>query len=227
MSSNIKNKISILIVEDESVVALEIEDFMRSKGFSIVDVVDNYDDAMTAIENKQVDILLCDINIKGIKNGIELVRDIKRKQETNVIYLTAFADEKTISEAIDTEPCGYLTKPFKREELYAAVQLASRKEHNFSLDHGYVYSIKTEQLFHDNDLITLSKKEHTLLKLLIKQNGKVLTTQHMEHEIWPNNSVSDSARRTLIYRLNHKLKYQIINTIPGIGYQLSIYSKIK
>jgi len=214
---------SVLIIEDESIVALELEDFTSSNGYVVVDVVDNYDDALRAVQNNHVDIVLCDIYINGTKTGIEFVRDVKKAQDIKVIYLTAFADEDTISKAIDTEPSSYLTKPFKREELYAALKLASKGDELFDMGYGYSYDVKAGQLFYKNSHVLLTKKEHILLKLLIQQNKRVLTLQQMEYEIWPHKSVSNGARRTLIYRLNHKLKYPLVKTIPGVGYQLSIF----
>lgn len=227
MNKQININTSILIIEDESVIAIEIESFVRKLGFHVAGVVDSYDEALAVLSNQKVDILLCDIYLKGEKSGIDLVRKVKNQQASSVIYLTAFADERTMFDAIDTEPIGYLTKPFKREELSAALHLVSRKEHNYNLGHGYLYRVKSQQLYYQNTLVPLSKKEHIMLQLLIEQDGKVLTMQHMEHTMWPNKTVSDSARRTFIHRLNNKLKHQIIITLPGIGYQLSIYSKIK
>jgi len=216
-----KNNKAVLIIEDESVVALELESFTQSKGFKVVDVVDNYDDAFKVIKEEIIDILLCDIYIKGSKNGIDFVRDAKKLQEFKVIYLTAFADEDTISKAIDTNPSSYLTKPFKREELYVALKLAAKEEALCDIGYGYSYDVKKQLLLYENEIVKLGKKEHTLLQLLIKKKGKTVTFEELEYAIWPYQSVSDSTRRTLIYRLNKKLKALIITTIAGVGYKLS------
>ena len=217
-----KNHKAVLIIEDESVVALELESFTQSKGFTVVDVVDNYNDAFTVIQEQTIDILLCDIYIKGSQSGIDFVRDAKKLQEFKVIYLTAFADEDTISKAIDTNPSSYLTKPFKREELYVALKLAAKEEALCDIGHGYSYDVKKQLLLYENEIVPLGKKEHTLLQLLIKKKGKTVTFEELEYAIWPYKSVSDSTRRTLIYRLNKKLKAPIITTIAGVGYSLAL-----
>lgn len=217
-----KNNKFVLIIEDESVVALELESFAQSKGFNVIDVVDNYDDAFKVIQEQTIDILLCDIYIKGSKNGIDFVRDAKKLQEFKVIYLTAFADEDTISKAIDTDPSSYLTKPFKREELYVALKLASKEKEVCDIGYGYSYNLQKQLLLYDNDTVPLGKKEHTLLQLLIKKKGQTVTFEEMEYAIWPYQSVSDSTRRTLVYRLNKKLKHPLITTIAGVGYLLAL-----
>jgi len=217
-----KNNKAVLIIEDESVVALELESFTKSKGFNVVGVVDNYNDAFTIIQEQTIDILLCDIYIKGSKSGIDFVEDAKKYQEFKVIYLTAFADEDTISKAIDTAPSSYLTKPFKREELYIALKLASKEEKVCNIGYGYSYNEHKQLLLYENEIVALGKKEHILLQLLIKKKGKIVTFEELEYVIWPYQSVSDSTRRTLIYRLNKKLKVPLIITISGIGYSLSI-----
>ncbi|WP_457598338.1 response regulator [Hydrogenimonas sp.] len=217
-----RRDISILVVEDESIVALEIESYLESKGFTIVGVVDTYDGAIEILETAKVDVLLCDIYINGEKSGIDLAREIQNSYDIQVIYLTAYADEKTLGSAIDTEPLSYLTKPFKREELFAAVELAGRKRRTSKdLGDGYVYDPEGKHLRFRGEEVPLGKKEHLLLQLLIERNGKVLSFEQMEYSIWPNRCVSDSTRRTLVHRLNSKLDKQLVLTIPGVGYRLS------
>ena len=222
--NNDQKKISVLIVEDESIVAMELEGLIADYGYIILGTHDNYDDALEILLSQEVDILICDIYLDGEKTGIDLVHTIKtHKLKTQIIYLTAYGDTDTILKAIDTEPCGYLIKPFKQEELFALLELASKKHTLVQLNSSYSYNLQTDQLLYNNQEFHLTKKERKLLKALINLNGKILSFEDMEYILWPNNSVGDSTRRTLVYRLNKKLKYKLIQTIAGEGYTLTAF----
>ena len=124
------DKIDILIVEDEAIVALEIKRTILKMGFGVTDMVTNYDDAIKSIKEKLPNIVLLDIHLKNSKDGIETAHAIKEIASVPIIYLTAFCDDKTIERAVETNPIGYLVKPFKREDLKSTLQLAIYKIKN-------------------------------------------------------------------------------------------------
>ena len=168
-------KVNILIVEDEAIVALDIKRTILKMGFSVTDMVTNYDDAIKSVEEKKPDILLLDINLKNSKDGIETATAIKKIVDVPILYLTAFSDDETIKRAVQTNPIGYLVKPFKQEDLKSVLQLGIYKmQSEVSLEseltplgEGYFYDLVNHNLFFQQHPIKLSQKEKLLLELLI------------------------------------------------------------
>jgi len=224
------HKIDILIVEDEAIVALDIKRTILKMGFSVTNMVTNHDDALLSIKAKTPDIVLLDIHLKNSKDGIETAKDIKQIADIPIVYLTAFSDDKTIERAVQTNPVGYLVKPFKREDLKSTLQLAiykinaNQKQSVESsvkdIGKGYVYDMANHNLFFKEHPIKLSKKESLLLEMLIEAKGNIVPFSTLEDYIWQENLVSESALRTLIYRLRGKLEYLLIETVSSFGFRL-------
>jgi DNA-binding LytR/AlgR family response regulator len=122
------DRIQILIIEDEAVLGMYVSDLLEAQGYDVVDVADNGREALTIYQQNRVDLLLCDVNLKGDWDGIETSRQIIAFKPVPVIYLTAFADRDTVERAKKTFPAAYLTKPVRPDNLHIAVELAI---HNF------------------------------------------------------------------------------------------------
>jgi two-component system, cell cycle sensor histidine kinase and response regulator CckA len=118
------NAASILVVEDESIVAANIEMRLQSLGYQVPAVVDSSHDALEAISAKRPDLVLMDIRITGQFDGITTAEMIRTRFAIPVIYLTAYTDDETLQRARHTEPYGYLLKPFDVNELRTAIELA-------------------------------------------------------------------------------------------------------
>ena len=225
------NKTKILIVEDETIVALDIKSAIKKLGFEVTDLVTNHDDAISSVKTKKPNMILMDINLENSKDGIQTAIDIQKIENIPIIYLTAFTDDATVQRAIQTNPIGYLIKPFKREELKTTISLGLYKlnqnnQHNinnntYKLGFNYCYDLEKEQLFYENMPIKLSNNENLLLKLLITARGSIVSFEDIENYIWANEPVSNSTLRTLIYRIRSKLEYKIIETVPSFGCRLT------
>ena len=225
------NDLKILIVEDEPIVALDIERTLIKLGYGITDSVTNYDDALDSVASSKPDIIFMDINLENSKSGIEIVKEIKKTNDIPIIYLTAFSDDETMQEAIQTNPVNYLLKPFKREELKSSILLSIYKIKSdtvTSIDNDcihigfdYYFDLKNANLFYKNQPIQLSTNEKKLLQLLIDARGQIVSLSTIEDYIWPEKNMSNSAFRTLVYRLRCKLEFKLIETIPSFGYKLN------
>ncbi len=117
----------ILIVEDELIVAEDIADTLKSLGYSVVDIVPSGEKAIEAASQTQPDLVLMDIMLPGKIDGVEAAEEIRRECDIPVVYLTAYADEKTVERATVTEPFGYLIKPFEEKELRTTIEIALRR----------------------------------------------------------------------------------------------------
>ena len=223
-------KTKILIVEDETIVALDIKHALIKLGFEVTGMVTNYDDALTCAQANRPDILLTDILLKDSKNGIAIAQELQKIAPIPIIYLTAFSDDETISEAIKTDPISYMIKPFKRDELKSNILLAKYKmtksnevtvpQDCTKLGFGFYFHEKDKILYFDNMSIKLSQKEKELLSVLLGAKGQIVTLESLEYLLWSEASVSDSTLRTLIYRLRAKLEHKLIETIPSVGCRL-------
>ena len=117
-------KLNIFIVEDESIVAKDIQNSLTKLGYNVVGMANNGPEALEKIEELTPDLVLMDIMIKGNMTGIDVSERIKEKLNIPVIFLTAYADEGTLSRAKITEPYGYILKPFKEIDLHSTSEMA-------------------------------------------------------------------------------------------------------
>jgi signal transduction histidine kinase len=113
-----------LVVEDEALVALDLQERLTRMGFEVSAVVDNGADALASVARAEVDLVLMDIHIRGDRDGIETAEALRRNAGVPVVYLTAHADEATLQRAGLTEPFGYVLKPFDERDLRAALHMA-------------------------------------------------------------------------------------------------------
>ncbi len=122
----------VLIVEDEALIAMDLEMIVESMGYNIVGSSDNAIAALDLIANRDPDIILLDINIKGDKDGIELAEIIRDKVKKPFIFITSYADKATLDRAKHTLPYGYILKPFSEKELKASIEIALFRYENDS-----------------------------------------------------------------------------------------------
>ncbi len=119
--------ISVLIVEDEYTIALDIEDRLKQMGFSVVGIASEYDKALLILLNKEPDIALLDINLGGEKSGIDLAELIKEKFDIPVIFLSAYSDDATFNKTQVSNPMGFIIKPFRDEDLSHGIKIALQR----------------------------------------------------------------------------------------------------
>ena len=114
----------ILLVEDDRIIANDIQRTLIDFGYAVSANVSSGEKALASIEEKKPDLILMDIRLDGKATGIETAAEIKKKYGIPVIYLTAYADQKTLLEAKKTDSFGFIIKPFNEKELYATIELA-------------------------------------------------------------------------------------------------------
>jgi len=117
----------IMIVEDEIVVAMELEEKLRAMGYFVGAIVSSGEDAVSEVEVNRPDLVLMDVRLQGEMDGIQAAELIRQRHNVPVIYLTAYADDATLQRAKITEPYGYLVKPFSETELHTNIEVALYK----------------------------------------------------------------------------------------------------
>lgn len=122
-------KTTVLIVEDESIVAEGIETSLQEMGYEVVGKIGSAKGAIELAHKHRPDIVLMDIMLKGHEDGVHAAGQITSQLDIPVVFLTAYSDKSTLDRAIMTEPFGYITKPFQDRDLSIAIELAIYKHH--------------------------------------------------------------------------------------------------
>lgn len=117
-------KQTILIVEDEWVIALDIKRRLGKLGYGIAGIAKNSETALNLAVNSCPDLVLMDIHLQGKMDGTEVATQMRERFRLPVVFLTAHADEATLRRAIDAHPFGYIVKPFEDHDLSTAIQIA-------------------------------------------------------------------------------------------------------
>lgn len=124
---NKMNNTRILIVEDEILIAEDLKDTLFDLGFSQVDMAHDRKSAIEMIHTVNPQIVLLDIRMEGETDGLEIGKFIAENTKQPFIYITAHSDVAMVKEIVKTRPEGYITKPVKKSDLFAAISLALQK----------------------------------------------------------------------------------------------------
>jgi two-component system cell cycle sensor histidine kinase/response regulator CckA len=117
----------ILVVEDEAVVAMDLQHRLRKQGYDVPVTVATGEHAIAEARRLQPQLILMDVRLKGEMDGIEAALQIRRTSDIPIIFLTAYADSNTVDRAKITEPFGYILKPFEERDLHTAIEVAIYK----------------------------------------------------------------------------------------------------
>lgn len=145
------DKIKVLVVEDEIIIADNICDTLEDLGFEPMEPAMNYTEAITLIENNKPDIAVLDIQLSGNKTGIDLAKKINEAYNFPFIFLTSNSDKITLNDAKKVMPHAYLIKPFSKEELYTTIEIVLN---NFAMKDD---EIKSEAKISENTLFVKVK----------------------------------------------------------------------
>lgn len=115
---------SVLVVEDQMVVALHIAHSLERLGYRIAGRARNAEDAVRLAAELAPDVVLMDIHLEGALDGVEAARRIRAEVDIPIVFLTAFADPATVERAVASSPFGYVVKPFRPGELRATIEIA-------------------------------------------------------------------------------------------------------
>ena len=156
------NKIAILIVEDEVLIAQDLKEILEEVGYDEIYKARNYQQAIELINNHNLDLILLDINLNDSKSGIDLAEYINKHFQIPFIYITSYSDAGTIANVKQTRPSGFLLKPYSKDLLLASIEIAL-----------FNYSIQQNAAEKPIENMALAEEETDLVinnHLLIKDN---------------------------------------------------------
>jgi len=222
----------ILIVEDDRTIASGLQYSLEQEQFTTT-LCQNVTDATRLIEQQlhTIDLCLFDLSLPD-GSGYDLCRIVKQKQDTPVIFLTAFDDEVNVVMGLDMGADDYITKPFRVRELISRIHSVLRRYHKQAsspvLTIGSV-EINTQdaKVKKDGSEILLTALEYRLLLIFGRHTGQVLSRAQLLDQIWDmgGDFVNDNTLTVYIKRLREKLEDDpqrptLIKTVRGIGYKV-------
>ena len=224
---------NILIVEDESILAIGMEYSLEDFGYEVSGIATSYESAIQHVKENTPDLILMDIKIKGDKTGIDAAKVIWQEYKIPVIFLTSYSSEKMISNAMETEPYGYLLKPYREKELKASIEIALYKHRYFFKNRDSLsgtniikfidditFNKSKGLLYKAEQNIVLTKNEIKLLEILTDHINESVSFEKISDYIWREDDCDIQKLRALIYRMKKKLGVDILENVYEYGYLL-------
>ncbi len=190
-------------MEDEALIAMEISDRLMQLGYDICGRAARGEQALEEIPQTHPDIVLMDIQLAGELTGTETTTRLRHLLDVPVIFLTAFSDASLLKEALDTEPFGYLVKPFEERELHATLQAALYKHR---VEHQRMHARKLENqlqiagsIAHEfNNLLQVITGHVTLARMALQTDSREIA-RNLDESLRAAQTSADITGRLLVY----------------------------
>lgn len=226
----------ILIVDDEREISDLVTLYLENENFTVFTFY-NGKDALDCIAKETLDLAILDIMLPDI-NGLQICKKIRENHNYPVIMLTAKGEEIDKITGLTLGADDYITKPFLPLELIARVkaQLRRYKRYNTGTEHeeenilsvsGLVLNINTHECFLNEKPLSLTPTEFSILKILCRQKGNVVSSEELFHQIWGDEYYNKNNNTITVHirHLREKMgdsfedpKY--IKTVWGVGYKI-------
>lgn len=228
----------ILVVDDEKEIADLIEVYLQNENFDVLKFYSG-NDALNCIENAELDLAILDIMLPDI-SGLSICQKIRNKnRHYPVIMLTAKIEETDKITGLTLGADDYITKPFRPLELIARVKAQLRRYKKYTpgqsdaasdaiIDHsGLVMNIKTHECSLNEETLSLTPTEFSILKILLERKGHVVGAEELFHEIWQDEYYTKNSNTISVHirHLREKIKDtgetpKYIKTVWGVGYKI-------
>jgi DNA-binding response OmpR family regulator len=218
----------VLAVEDEPVMAELLRSALSEEGYFVTVAADG-ESALELGKTNVFDVIVLDLMLPRL-DGLTVARRLRQGHvQTPVLVLTARDTEGDLVEALDGGADDYLTKPFSLEVLLARVRAVSRRgliPQPVCLEFaGLSLNTATRDVFRDGRSIVLTRREFSLLELLMRHKGRVLTRQQIVEAVWGYESnIEENTLDAFIRLLRNKIELpnapRLVHTIRGVGYSL-------
>ncbi|TDL58228.1 response regulator transcription factor [Paenibacillus dendritiformis] len=217
-------EIRILVVEDDEHIRTMVQKFLQNAGYRI-DTCSDGDDALEQFYNTQYHLIILDIMLPGT-NGQELLKELRRVNDTPVLMMTALSDDRNQLTAFTNEVDDYVTKPFSMPILVKRVEALLRRSGAIKkeITAGKLTLFpETYGVEYSGEKIQLSPKEFEILMLLAQNRHKIVSHETLLIKIWGYDfDGNEGIIHASIKKLRDKLPKSIIKTVKGIGYCLEV-----
>lgn len=172
-----------------------------------------------------IDIIITDVHLKN-ENGLDFIKEIRQKNDKiPIVVLSAYKDETTLLKAIPLGLTSYLIKPVNYAQLVETFEkcihkIISSEDHLTNLPNGFTYSIKEKIVLKGTNRFKLNKREINFIELVYKNKKQLITKEMIQHNVWEDEDMSDSALYNFIMRIRHRFGKDFIHTVSNLGYRL-------
>ena len=225
----------VLVVEDEAAIRRFLVTTLEAEGHVVFEAADaRAGEALAG--NRRIDLFLVDLGLPD-RDGLVLIRELRRWTRRPIIVLSARAQEREKVEALDAGADDYLSKPFGVAELHARLRVALRHAAQTSLAGASALRLGDVSIDLDarlvqrgGEAVRLTATQWRLLEVLARQAGRVVTSQHLLREVWgPGHADQGHYLRIYVRQLRQKLEAEparpaFLLTETGIGYRLLVES---
>lgn len=213
----------ILLVEDETNIAKLLKSAIGEYFYSFTIAKDGKE-GLEKFKKIKPDIIITDIMMPKL-DGLSMTKQIREEnEEIPVIVLSAFSEKEKLLKAIDIGITKYFIKPFDPEELLEYLKELSDKldkKRVFNLSRNLIFDKNKNNLFNEEKIINLTKREKEFLRLLIDNYPNVVDVEKIKTALWEEEEVTDERLRTFIKRFRNKTSKILIKNISGQGYLIS------
>ena len=219
-------KWKIFLVEDDKVIAEEIESYLKFWNYEIK-IAEDFQNVFDDFKNFQPDLVLMDVSLP-FYNGYHWCKIIRKNSKVPILFISAADENLNLIMAMDLGADDYLTKPFELELLQIKIRALLRRAYEYVETKNIFY--KNIRLDCDSMIISrenkereLTKNEFKILEILLEKPGKVVNRDEIIDKIWQTDSYIDDNTLTVnVMRLRKKLEeiniFELIKTKKGVGY---------
>ena len=218
---------TILIIEDDKDINEMLTRLLTNNNYNVLNAYSGTEGVL--VHNDNIDLILLDLMLPG-KNGEEIIRKLKNKNNVPVIVMSAIQDIDKKVDLFDLGANDYITKPFHNDELLARIKVQLRDKNNTISNILKFKDVELNKVNFtvncNNKEVAFTKKEFELLKLLMENENQTLTKSMIFDSIWNDeNSADDNTLNVHISKIKNKLKEcnpdeEYIETVWSIGYRL-------
>ena len=215
----------ILLVEDNETIIMGLKYSLEQENFRVI-TAKNVEESREKIKQEQIDIVLLDVSLPD-GNGFDICKEIKEKQDTPVIFLTAQDEETSVVLGLDLGADDYIVKPFEIMELLARIEVVLRRYHKLDRIINILgLEIDTDAMCvkKEGKEINLTKKEYDTLLLFARNPGNVLFREIIYERVWGGDYIAGSRTVDLhVQRVRKKVGWEdFLITVPKMGYRLEV-----
>ncbi len=218
----------ILIVEDEIIAAEYLKSILESRGWLVLEIVDNGVDVLKSVKKHNPDLILMDIMLDGVKSGCEVAIDVRKISNCSIVFLTAYADDEMIGYAMQVKADGYIVKPYNENEIIATISLLDSKKNSHTngfkitkLKDGFFFNHDSHLLYKDGEAVKLGPKAIKLIRILCNHRDNFVSYEELYENIWEG-KLNLKKLQMVVYRIREVCKTSLLENINGVGYQILI-----
>ncbi len=216
---------TILCVEDEEGIRKRLVNTLKYYCDEVLESSNGEDGYDLYLEYKP-DIIISDIQMPK-QDGVAMVEKIRQKDKnTIIIMLSAYSNEEYLLKLINLNINHYILKPINSEKLLEAFRkIFIDDTKNFELSKNCIFNTIKRELYYDDELVNLRKRDKDFLMLLYKNQNQVISYGMIEEYLWRDKAMTVSALKTFIKEFRQRLPFDILENIPQEGYKLKLDRK--